>query len=200
MDGNIKKSKLIGSLLGIFGFIALVAGATYAWLTWRSNNIIIAGSTECFDINYPITREIGTTQNPAKLRYFTSYNRDNRNQLVANPLYAEVALSINQRCTNVAGTGTIYLTTNSTSTDSSILGGALKYTLTSVTNNTETVISTAAITSTNEITLKNDINVTTNSGSTVYRVYVWLDGSIADDTYLNKNYVGSIRAEVVSKE
>lgn len=194
------RSKTIGYIIGIIVFIVLVAGATYAWLTWRSNNIIIAGYTQCFDINYPITREIGTVSEPAKLRYFTSYNRDNQNQLVANPLYAEVALSIDPSCTNMTGTGTLYLTTNSNSTDSEILGGALKYTLTSVTNNVETVISTAVIASTAEITLKNDINVTTTSGSTVYRVYVWLDGSIADNTYLNKNYVGSIRAEVVSNE
>ena len=193
------KSKIIGILIGMIGFILVVSGATYAWLTWRSNNIVVAGSTDCFVVNYPITREIGTLQSPAKFRYFTSYNRDNLNQLVANPLYAEVALSISNTC-NTTGTGTIYLTTDSTGTDNAILGGGLKYTLTSVTNNEETVLNTAAITSTNEIALKNDISVTTTSGSTVYRVYVWLDGALADETYLNKNYVGSIRAEVVSNE
>lgn len=199
MNSTYEKSKIIGLIIGIICFILVVSGASYAWLTWRSNNIIVAGSTDCFNVNYPITSEIGTLQSPAKLRYFTSYNRDNMNQLVANPLYAEVALSMNNNC-NTTGTGTIYLTTDSTGTDNAVLGGALKYTLTSVTNNEETVISTAAITSTSEITLKNNISVTTSSGGTVYRVYVWLDGSIADETYLNKSYVGSIRAEVISNE
>jgi len=191
------KPKVIGIIIGIIGFIVLLSGATYAWLTWRSNSITIAGSSECFDINYTITREIGTLQEPAKLRYFTSYNRDNMNQVVADPLYAEVALSINPSCTNMTGTGTIYLTTDSNGTSSAILGGGLYYTLTGVTNNVETVITSGAIT-TNEITLKNDINVTTTSGSTVYRVYVWINGEVADNTYVNTTYVGSIRAEVES--
>ncbi len=194
------RAKIIGSILGVIGFVALVAGATYAWLTWRSNNIIIAGSSKCFDINYTISREIGTAQEPAKLRYFKSYNRDNRNQLVDNPEYAEVSLSIDPSCTDIAGTGTIYLTTNSEGTSSEILAGGLYYTLTSVTNNVETVLKEGAITSASEIMLKNDINVTSSSNSTLYRVYVWINGEIAGDTYLNKTYAGSIRAEVISKE
>ena len=194
------KLKTILTIIVVILFIILVAGVTYAWLTWKSNSIIINGSAECFNINYTITREIGTPSSPAKLKFFKSYNIDNMNQPASDPLYAEVAISLDQSCANITGTGTIYLTTNANMTDNDILGGALKYTLTSITNNVETVLSNASITATTEITLKNDIDVNATSGNTLYRVYVWLDGSIADTTYLNKNYVGSIRAEVVSNK
>lgn len=49
---EIKKAKIIGSIIGVILFIILVAGFTYAWFTWESNKINISGNTACFDINY----------------------------------------------------------------------------------------------------------------------------------------------------
>ena len=48
---NNKKVKTYGLVLGVTLFVFLVAGFTYAALTWRSNNITINGSTECLDIS-----------------------------------------------------------------------------------------------------------------------------------------------------
>ena len=47
-----KKIKLIGTVVGIVLFIILIAGVTYAAFVWRSENINISGSSECFTINY----------------------------------------------------------------------------------------------------------------------------------------------------
>ena len=170
MEESRKKSKTIGTILGIFGFIALVAGATYAWLTWRSNNIIVAGSTECFDVVY-YRKDLGTEENPAMLRFFTSYNRDNLNQLVANPDYAEVGLSLDPKCTNVAGLGKLYLTTNVDTSDA-ILTGGLYYTLVQVENDTETFIQEGPITSKGDMLLKDNIFVSSTTSSIKYRVYI----------------------------
>ena len=199
MEESRKKSKTIGTILGIFGFIALVAGATYAWLTWRSNNIIVAGSTECFDVIY-YRKDLGTEENPAKLRFFTTYNRDNMNQLVANPDYAEVGLSLDPKCTNVAGLGKLYLTTNVDTSDA-ILTGGLYYTLVQVENDTETFIQEGPITSKGDMLLKDNIFVSSTTSGIKYRVYIWINGPITtDQNYVGASYVGEIRAEVVSQE
>ena len=199
MKESIKKSKVIGSLLGIFGFIALVAGATYAWLTWRSNNIIIAGSTECFDVVY-YRKDLGTVENPAKIKFMTNYNRDNLNQVVENPQYAEVGLSLDPRCTNVAGLGKLYLTTN-VSTDDILLTGGLYYTLVKVENSTETFIKDGPITTEGDILLQDNIFVSATTGGIKYRVYIWINGPITtDQNYVGASYIGEIRAEVVSRE
>lgn len=48
-----KNVKLIGAIIGIILFILLIAGATYAWVTWQSGNTKIGGKSGCFpDINY----------------------------------------------------------------------------------------------------------------------------------------------------
>ena len=199
MEESRKKSKTIGSLLGIFGFIALVAGATYAWLTWRSNNIIIAGSTECFDVVY-YRKDLGTVENPAMLKFMTNYNRDNLNQVVENPQYAEVGLSLDPRCTNVSGLGKLYLTTN-VSTDDILLTGGLYYTLVKVENSTETFIKDGPITTEGDILLQDNIFVSSTTGGIKYRVYIWINGPITtDQNYVGASYVGEIRAEVVSQE
>ncbi len=199
MKESRKKAKLFGSLLGIIGFIALVAGATYAWLTWRSNNIIIAGSTECFDVVY-YRKDLGTAQNPAKIKFMTNYNRDNLNQVVENPQYAEVGLSLDPRCTNVAGLGKLYLTTN-VSTDDILLTGGLYYTLVKVENSTETFIKDGPITTEGDMLLQDNIFVSSTTGGVKYRVYLWINGPITtDQNYVGASYVGEIRAEVVSQE
>ena len=55
---NNKKVKTYGLVLGVTLFVLLVAGFTYAALTWRSNNITINGSTECLDIDYTKGQDI----------------------------------------------------------------------------------------------------------------------------------------------
>ena len=35
----MKKSKIIGSIIGVLIFIIMITGITYAWFTWRSNEI-----------------------------------------------------------------------------------------------------------------------------------------------------------------
>ena len=186
-----KKSKMIGMVLGVVLFMALVAGVTYAWISWTSQNVIIAGSTECFDVDYTITNQIGTALEPAKLRYLSSY---------VGGQYAEVALSVNDNCSTINGTGTLYLTTDSTATSATILDGGLYYTVVKIESGVSTVLSQAPITSTSEITLLNNIPVTNATDNILYRVYVWINGEYAGNTYLDTVYVGSVRAEVLSNE
>ena len=46
------KKEVYRSLIGVFTIIFVVAGATYAWYTWKSSNTNIQGTLGCFDIDY----------------------------------------------------------------------------------------------------------------------------------------------------
>ena len=179
----MKKAKLIGAIFGIILFIGLIAGFTYAWVSWQSSNIKIEGTAECFDIDYGISQQIGSASTKGSLNMASSYTEG---------LSAKVTLALKTGC-SVTGTGKLYLNTNTSGTSTNILGGALKYTVVNGNNTTSGIINT-----TEKITLLEDIDVSSTTATT-YTVYVWLDGEIADNTYANLTYNGYISAEVTSK-
>lgn len=183
---NNKKAKIIGFIIGVFAFVVLIAGATYAWLAWTGRKINIAGtSQQCFDINYTVSRNIGTSNASVPIKYQSNYTGSQ---------YAEVVLGVAPSCTGVTGKGTIYLTT--TNASNAILKGGLYYTVVSVSGSTETVLSEGAITQTAEEKLLTNINVTNTA--VTYRVYLWINGDYADESYLNATYSGEIGAEVMA--
>lgn len=69
------KKKLMGLIIGIILFAALIVGATFAWLTYAINvtNGNYNVETSCFDVNYENGADISGTLN-----------------MVANPLMVEV--------------------------------------------------------------------------------------------------------------
>jgi len=92
--------KIIGTIVGVLAFIALVAGLTYAWFTWSSGDTILNGTTDCFTINYTggtaITSLIPTS----------TYNGDGSGK-------TQVTIGISDECT-VEGTAKILFTVNDT--------------------------------------------------------------------------------------
>lgn len=185
----MKKAKLIGTIIGVFLFIALIAGFTYAWIAWQSNNINIADRSDCFDIDYGISQQIGSASAKASLSMTSDYTEG---------LSANVTLSLKTECANIPGTATLYLNTTNvgttSGTSSGILNGALKYTVVSGTS----VLANGVIDSNNKIPLVDNIDVSSTTPTT-YTVYVWLDGEVADNSYANLNYIGYISAEAISK-
>ena len=129
---NRKKEKLWGTILGVITFVALIAGATYAWYSWSSGESILTGGTNCFTINYTAGNSIGSGANsPAGLGVSDSYT---------GGLYTDIKMAISNTC-SVKGVGTIKLTTSSfknsdgTSAVSLISdGNTLKYVVATVTN------------------------------------------------------------------
>ena len=179
----MKKAKLVGTIFGVILFIALIAGFTYAWVAWQSDNINISGTADCFDIDYGISQQIGSASTKGSLEMASSYTEG---------LSAKVSLALKSTCTNVSGTATLYLNTSSASAN--VLKGALKYTVLK----DSTVVSTGVISSSNKITLASNIDVSSTTPVT-YTVYVWLDGTVADNSYADTTYTGYISAEAVSK-
>ena len=112
----MKSAKLWGTILGVLVFMALIAGITYAWYTWKSPDTDISGSTGCFNINYTKGQEIGGSGGDQVLAAGDNYT---------SGLHTTVKIGISSDC-NIKGKGTLYLTTNTTGTSDAILKGALK--------------------------------------------------------------------------
>ena len=171
----MNKAKLIGAIFGVILFIALIGSFTYAWVTWQSDNINTSGTSDCFDIDYGVTKE--------SLEMVNNYTEG---------LSAKVSLALKSNCKNVSGLATLYLNTNSAS--SSILQGALKYTVVKG----EIVVSEGSINTSEKITLLDNIEVNDTTPIT-YTVYVWLNGEEVDNSYANLSYYGYISAEAESR-
>lgn len=177
----MEKGKIIGLIIGIMGFVAVVAGLTYAWLTWTSSTNI-TGNSGCFDITYTGTEITGNLQ---------------MSSAYSGGLSSSVTMKISSSCTNVSGTGTIYLNTTSfkAGTTDKLAGGALKYAV--VVGDSATPITTGTVTSGDKAIYSDFALASSASTATTYKVYVWLDGATADGSYIGASYVGSIHASAV---
>ena len=168
----MEKHKLIGTVIGVLAFIALIAGLTYAWFTWTSGNTILGGSTECFTINYVNGQNISGQITPS-----ASYTGGKT---------TTVQIGIDSGC-NIGGTGTIKLTTDSSDGNAINLEyGAVKY---AVYNGDTEVKNGNVIAGTMDLAT---VNLT--KSLVTYTIYVWVDGAVVDNTYVGKSYSGYIHA------
>ena len=166
----MEKHKLLGTIIGVLAFIALVAGLTYAWFTWTSGNTILNGTTDCFTINYVNGQAISGEIVPS-----VDYTGGKT---------TTVQIGIDPSCT-IGGTGTIKLTTEE-STTVSLENGAVKYAV----YNGASEVSSGTVTS-GTIDLAT-VNLTTSQ--VTYTVYIWVDGAVTDNSYVGTAYSGYIHA------
>ena len=95
---NDKKIKMLGAIVGIIMFIVLIAGATYAWVTWQSDNTRLSGNTGCFpDINYVNGNTLSSNN---VLLFDESLIINNNKILIKNGMtYLNVTASVDSNCT-----------------------------------------------------------------------------------------------------
>ena len=170
------KKKLIGTIIGVVAFAALIAGATYAWLT--QNATIINGTYNVGTMNFSVTYVKGTdvTNVPAQSAPTTSNTR-----------------SLNVKANKVSGSApgnlTIYLNTSSTT----LAAGALNYAV-CVGTCSSTDLTTAAnkgtVSGTGKLAILSNTPLT--ASATTYNVYLWLDPSKVSG---GETYSGFISAE-----
>ena len=173
----MEKRKILGLIVGITAFIALIAGITLAWLNWSSSTKITGGSG-CFDITYTGQGFNGT------LKMSSDYT---------GGILASATMKISDSCSGVTGTGTLNLHTNSfKAEDTNLLtaSSALKYAV--VIDDATTAAKTGTITSAGDLTVYNGFTI--DGTSHTYKVYLWLDGATADSAYLGAAYSGYINA------
>lgn len=174
------KKKLFGTILGVAAFVVLVAGVTYAWFTWASENTIINGTSGCFNIAYDKGTDVSGTLNPS-----ATYEGG------AN---ATVKINISDAC-NITGAATISLNTNA-ETNLDLAAGAVKYAV----YQGDSEIATGTITATGDKELATVALTQAATATTEYTVYVWIDGALSDNSYVGKTYSGYIHASATQTE
>ena len=169
------KKKILYSVLIVLLIIIVSVGITYAWLSW-SGSVNISGTSECFDVNYVKGQDIGSEESPAKLSLASSYTEG---------LSTVVKVNLNDTCTILNGTGTLYLNTDSITSNILLTSNVLKYQVLDGT----TEITNGVITSTGTLAIYDNIPITNEEKSIT--VYIWIDGNLVTNDNVN-NVLSSI--------
>lgn len=179
------KKNNIPMIIIIMILICLSLGSTYAFLQISSSGNNVTGEGGCFVVNY--TGEAGQYISPSeKLTTSSDYTSGGS---------STVTLSKNSDC-KIYTKANIYLNTNENGTSPDLLTeNALKYTVVTKTNNTDTVIASGEITATSATKLAT-VNLTETA--TTYTIYIWIDNSItygSTKIYDGLTYSGYIYAD-----
>lgn len=181
----MNKRKLIGAIIGVIAFIALVAGATYAWLT--SDLAVNNGAYNVKTMNFLVSYTKGNNIN--NIVSVTSPTASNTKVLTVK---AGLATD------SAPGTITIYLNTTSAS-NAIITGGYLKYSWCIGTcSGTAFSDHTATVSSTGQIALISGETLTTTKKN--FNIYFWLDGNKNESTIEGLSYAGNISAIATQTE
>lgn len=192
------KRKLIGTIIGVLMFAALIVGATYAWLTFNANviNSTANGTTLKYTVNYGKGTDISDV--PILVNGTKSTT-------------SKVTLTAQRPQGSIADNIKIYLTTTTSNLTSS--SGVVKYVvcvddepnwqcddnfsgrvIQSVQKQADGTGTTVEIYSGS---LPGDTNKDDNATMT-YNIYFWLDAATLTNDHLsetNKTYSGYIHAE-----
>ena len=180
------KRKLIGTIIGVTAFAALIASATYAWLTY--NATITNGNYLLGSMNFSVTYVKGTAVNKVPI-----LTNPTANEVVAGGGHLVVKAS--KATGSAPGDLTIKLTTNNSTNTTLLTKGALNY---AACIDSCSAADLAHETYHGTITATGDkpIIPTTplTASPTTYNIYFWLDSASVDTTIVNATYSGYISA------
>lgn len=184
----MKGAKILGTILGIVLFIGVIAGFTYAYITWTSNKENYTGGSGCFDVVYTKGDDIGSNENKKTLMIGSDYKKG---------LSSTIKIKLSSSCTINTGTATLYLTTEDTTSDILLTSNVLNYTVLEG----NTVKNTGILSSKGMIPIYEDFMV--NTTEKIITVYVWISGENITNSniseILSSSYYGKISAEVIGK-
>lgn len=206
-EGNNKK-KLIGTVIGVIFFVILIAGATFAWLTYTANvnNGVYNTTTMNFLVNY---------QGGTDISSLPMYSGDVSASTFSAGSISPITVQASKQ--NLDGTLYLKLHTNSgteaNATDSNLLAdaGCIKYavcvgTACSGASTTPfsqiTGVTTGVLDSTNFDT-NNDIVIyegPLTSTTTNYNIYLWIDNELITNDEIGLTYQGYVHAFAVQSE
>lgn len=183
------KKKLIGTIIGVIFFVVLIAGATFAWLTFNATvtNGNYNTKTGNFLINY--TKGENITDVPITTVASASAVTTSDAQTV-------IVKAGKNATTAPNGNLTIKLKTDTTNTSLDLTTGALKYAV-SIAGVAPTEIK--SVTTTDDLTLVDSYTLTSTT-QVEFTVYFWLDSSTITSTDMGKTYSGYIDASAIQVE
>lgn len=219
----MSKKKRIIIIISIITFAMLLVGGTFAWLIF--DGALVFGNSQaqssCFVIDYDYTNDDGTMDLSGTLM---------QTSVPKTGLSGKVQLGIHPDCSDTMGEGTIYLNVasadnpllqpvakahcenpltlqtmkNYTTSSACTSAGytwvsnkpALKYAVYEDIDSNP--VSVGYINKTGDITLYDGFTI---YGSKIpYYIYIWLDGELANNSYMNVNFTGNIHLEVNQTE
>lgn len=206
----MNNKKIFGMIVGVMAFVALIAGATFAWLTWQSTPTEIEGTTSNFTVNYSVPGgAISSTLVPA-ITYSTAsgdytYAKISRTsgslEGTANLILNVTNLTLTGTCTT---SGVVTYTKKADCTGTWVTADASKIKWivksggsTADTATTEVASGDFTDIVSNKISLVS--NATLNTTDTYYFVYIWLDSS-AGNEFVGTTFSGNISATAVQKQ
>lgn len=176
----MKKSKIIGTIIGILLFVVAIAGITYAFINWTSGNTNKVVESKCFEIFYEKGNDVTGNIMPSK-----DYT---------GGLSTTVKINVNSEC-DINADGRLYLTT-SEETSSNLFNrpGLLNYQI--VTEN-GVKGKRGSITEPGQIAINLGPLTKNTSAVTQYTIYVWVDYTLVNNSDVSSVYYGSISAEAI---
>ena len=186
------KKKLIGTIIGVTMFAALIAGATYAWLTGTVT--ITNGTYNSKTLNFVIDYTKGTDITTAPMLGSAT-----------GPATSKLVVAAQGSSSNSSGTFSIYLVT--TSSNALTTSGAVHYAVCSgsstsssctgaLTAGSTGVLGTpGSVTGAGTITIYTDNTTPTNTTKTYYWVHIWMDGATIQNSHKGQSYAGYIKAD-----
>ena len=180
------KKKVIYSIIIVSVIIILSVAVTYAVYTF-SGVVNISGTSECFDVNYVKGQDIGSDSNPANFSLASTYTEG---------LSSVIKVNLKDTCTISNGTGTLYLNTDSTTSNILLTSNVLKYQVLEGTNE----VANGIVSSTGNLPIYNNIEI--NNQVKQLTVYIWIDGSLVNNDnsndILSSVYKGNISMSIES--
>ena len=173
-----RRVKIIGTIIGVLLFVLLIAGVTYAYFTWTSENVNRKVSSKCFEVNYDKGTDISGVIIP-------SYD-------YTGGLIASVKMNIDSSC-DIRANGKLYLNTLEDTSSNLYSDGLLNYQVVSG----DVLLGSDSITSSGVIELDLGELSKSDSASTEYTIYVWVDNDVVDTSDIGSVYYGNIRAEAI---
>ena len=189
----MESKKLIGTIIGVIGFIALIAGATFAWLTITATvtNGTFTGGARNFVIAYTKGNDV------SGLPILTVTDAASVAESGAKSITVTAKLNSS---TNPPGNLTLKLI-KSSDNGNFVSGGAIKYATKvgsgnmtapqTVSNNTQTLVLSGTNTTTQKISSTTATSIT---------VYFWLDAEHVSDSMVGKTYSGYVQASAAQLE
>lgn len=209
------KRKLIGTIIGVTMFAALIAGATFAWLTFNAS--VTNGTYDATAENFIITYSGGT-------------NITSMLDVVNAPTVSNVTkkIRVSAHRANNTSTGTLYLKLTTSSTGTLTTGSVVRYAVCSGTSSASGctgnladgqtgVLATGSVNRTGAIgkNVSNDSTCNTSdcyiyktttisTSATYYYIYLWIDAATfshdpehPENSHLNQSFSAYVHAKAV---
>ena len=180
----MNKKKLIGTIIGVIAFGVLIAGATFAWLTYSFNATNGTYNLGSMNFNVDFVKGTAITSIPTLS--------------TATPSTAEsLMVKAKKASSSAPGDLTIYLNTDSENTDSTLMAStAINYAVcvgTCASFDSITTKGTLTSSTPAKFAILEDTPLTNDY--TEYNIYFWIDSSKINNDLLNTSYTGYISAE-----